>query len=68
MAHVSKNFQTKKAFKEAVKAGQAVYVQDNPIFGSEVKAGVAYISGPWEYHKWYAQVKVNDEGQVVSVK
>ena len=68
MAHVDQNFKTKKAFKQAVESGEAVYVQDNPIFGSEVKNGVAYISGPWEYHKWYAQVKADADGKVISVK
>ena len=62
------NFKSKKAFKEAVKAGEAIYVQDNPFFGSEVKNGVAFISGPWEYHRWYAQVEADKDGRVVSVK
>jgi hypothetical protein len=67
MAHVNINFKTKAAFKKAVKEGQAVYVEENPIFGSEVKGGVAFISGPWETHRWYAKVEADKDGKVTKV-
>jgi len=65
MAHCTTNFKTKKAFKEAVKAGKEVGATE-PIFPC-VQNGTVFISGPWEYHKWHAQCQIQD-GVITSVK
>lgn len=68
MAYVDPNFKTKKALKEAVAAGQAVYVYSPGPFGAK-SDGTEYIEGP-HYpapHTWYAQVTVAG-GKVLTVK
>jgi hypothetical protein len=68
--YTSKNFKTKKAFKEAVAAGEAVtYFQPGPFGGNETQNGTVYFEGPHypEPHKWYAQATVKN-GLVVKVK
>jgi hypothetical protein len=66
--YVEPNFKSKKAFKEAVAAGQLVTVFSPGPFPAPTQ-GKAYIEGPHypEPHKWYAQVEVKD-GVVVKVK
>ena len=69
--YVSPNFPTKKALKEAVKAGKIVTIfQPGPFGGNEPTnaKGVA-VEGPHypKPHTWYAQVDV-ENGQVVRVK
>lgn len=63
--HVTPDFQTKKALKEAVKNGDEVRVQvilfEDPNF-----TGEDTIEGPHDYHKWYARAKFED-GKVVKV-
>lgn len=69
MAHVNRNFQTKKAFREAVKEGQAIYLQPTWTGYSDTYApNKATVEGPWEYHKWYASVTVDDHDRVLTVK
>lgn len=66
--YTRKNYPTKKAFKEAVKAGEKVTLYA-PGLGSPVVNGTEYVEGP-HYpapHTWYAQVTVRD-GIVVGVK
>ena len=61
MAYVSPNFKTKKALKEAVKAGKEVSVFSTGPFGCEIN-GTENVEGP-HYpapHTWYAQVEVKD--------
>lgn len=69
MAYVNRNFQTKKAFKEAVKEGREVYVQPN-AWGYSPDSETVCIEGPWypQPHKWYATVKVDENARVVSIK
>lgn len=60
MAYASKVFASKKAFKEAIKAGEAVYVEPNYFGGDGGYApGKAAISGPGggAPNKWYADVE-----------
>lgn len=66
--YASKNFQTKKAFKEAVKAGERITLFA-PGLGTPAKNGTEYVEGPWspKPHTWYVQVEMKD-GVVVSVK
>lgn len=62
------NFKTKKAFKEAVKAGRRVGLFA-PGIGSPKRDGRETVEGP-HYpapHTWYATVEMKD-GVVVSVK
>ena len=68
MAYVNPNYKTKKAFKEAVKAGKQVEVFSPGPFGCK-QNGTEYIEGPHypQPHRWYAQVQVKD-GFVISVK
>jgi hypothetical protein len=69
MAYVDPNYQTKKAFKEAVAAG----VEHRPYNPSAIfptaQDGIEYIEGPHypQPHKWYAEVQVRG-GIVRSVK
>jgi len=68
MAYVSPNFPTKKALKEAVKAGQPVRVFSPGPFCAETN-GTEYVEGPHypKPHTWYAEVQVVN-GIVVKVK
>ena len=61
------NFKSKKAFKDAVKAGNKVKLW-NPGIGDLPDNGTVYVSGPHypKPHTWYAQVKV-ENGVVVKV-
>jgi hypothetical protein len=73
--YTRKNFKTKKALKEAVKASLAhehepvTYYQPGPFAGNEPQDGTIFCEGPHypEPHKWYAQCEVKD-GRIVSVK
>lgn len=66
--YVRPNFKTKKAFKEAVAAGNKVEVYSPGPFPAKLN-GVEFIEGPHypEPHRWYAQVRV-ENGLVTSVK
>jgi hypothetical protein len=65
--YTSRNFKTKKAFKEAVVAGEKVTVFA-PGLGTPPENGTCCIEGPHypEPHKWYAQATIKD-GVVVKV-
>ena len=66
--YTQKNYRTKKALKEAVKAGEPVRLFA-PGFGQPEQNGTEFVEGP-HYpapHSWYAQVTVRD-GLVVKVK
>jgi len=71
MAYCTTNFRTKKAFKEAVKNGEVLGVwQPSPMGSSTVYGESVCVEGP-QYpapHAWYASVKVDDCGVVISVK
>lgn len=62
------NFKTKKALKEAVLNGHEVEVYQPGPFGPDVKDGAGVVEGPHEYHRWYAQVQVQDGVIVGTVK
>jgi hypothetical protein len=66
--YTEKNFKSKKALKEAVKAGEQVRLF-SPGLGKPNDNGRECVEGPHypEPHKWYAEVMVKD-GVVVSVK
>jgi hypothetical protein len=65
--YASTNFKSKKAFKEAVLAGEQVTLFA-PGFGTPVRNGTETVSGPHypKPHTWYAKVLVKD-GIVVKV-
>jgi len=66
--YTNPNFETKKALKEAVKAGKTVTVFA-PGLGAPAESGTEFVEGPHypKPHTWYAQVEMKD-GKVVKVK
>jgi hypothetical protein len=66
--YTATNFKTKKAFKEAVAAGQQVRLF-GPGLGTPKDNGIEYVEGPHypQPHSWYAEVTVKN-GVVVKVK
>ena len=69
--YASENFKTKKAFKDAVKAGAQIHVRELTPFGESLKEHdkCCAVSGPWApaCHTWYATCVIT-EGIVRSVK
>ena len=67
MAYVDPNFKTKKALKEAIKAGQSIYVFQ-PGLGTVPNDGSIALEGPHypKPHTWYASGKMAG-GKLVSV-
>jgi hypothetical protein len=65
--YTTRNFKTKKALKDAVKAGEKVTIYA-PGFGTPVQNGYEFLEGPHypEPHRWYAKVKM-EHGLVVKV-
>jgi len=59
MAHISPDFQTKKAFKEAVAKGTQVCVYSPGMFPAK-ENGQETVEAPANYHKWYARVEVKN--------
>ena len=59
--YVDPNFKTKKAFKEAISAGQKVSVFSPGMFPAKTD-GTETIEGPHypKPHTWYAQVQVKN--------
>jgi hypothetical protein len=66
--YVNPNYPSKKALKDAVKAGVPVEVFSPGFFARPTK-GIVSVEGPHapEPHKWYARVEVKD-GIVIKVK
>ncbi len=66
--YASKNFVSKKSFKEAVANGEQITLYA-PLMGSPKTQGQEFVEGPWypKPHKWYAEVTVVD-GIVTKVK
>jgi hypothetical protein len=66
--YASKNFKTKKEFKEAVANGEQITIYA-PGLGTPAVNGTEFVEGPWypQPHTWYAQVTMKD-GIVVKVK
>lgn len=62
------NFKTKKAFREAVAAGQKITLFA-PGLGTPKNDGAEYVEGPHfpQPHTWYAQVTMQG-GYVTKVK
>jgi hypothetical protein len=69
MAYTDINFKTKKALKEAVKAGKQVTIYQPGGLSQAPTDGTAYLEGPHypQPHRWYAQATMKD-GLVVAVK
>jgi hypothetical protein len=69
MAYASKNFKSKKAFKEAVQTGEKITLRNPSGMFPTQQNGRESVEGPWypEPHKWYASVTVTN-GIVTSVK
>ena len=63
-----KNFKSKKALKDAVKAGEQVTIFA-PGLGTPKDNGTEFLSGPHfpAAHSWYAEVTVKD-GVITKVK
>jgi len=59
MVHISPDFSTKKAFKEAVKRGDLISVYAAGIYPAQ-KNGKVVVEAPAKMHKWYATVEVKD--------
>ena len=68
MAYTHENFRTKKALKEAVKAGKEVTTFQPGPFGNNPQNGTISLEGPHypEPHKWYARATLKD-GKVIKV-
>lgn len=66
--YTSQNFKSKKALREAVKAGQKITIFA-PGLGTPVYNGIEYVEGPHypKPHTWYAEVVVKD-GVIITVK
>lgn len=66
--YTTRNFATKKALKDAVKAGEEVTLF-SPGLGEPKTNGTEFVEGPHypQPHTWYAQVEVKN-GVVVKVK
>ena len=66
--YTERNFKTKKAFKEAVAAGERIKLYA-PGLGSPKVDGVELVEGPHypQPHSWYAQATLRN-GIVVKVK
>ena len=64
--YVSAKFKTKKSLKEAIKSGDEVYAMSNSMY-PESGTGKATLSMPADYHKWYAQIVIENY-KIVSVK
>lgn len=64
-----RKFRTKKALKDAVKAGQEVYVYSESIHGDgSAPDGRNTLCGPEPYvRKWYAEITTKD-GVILTVK
>jgi hypothetical protein len=67
MAHCNVNFKTKKALKEAVAAGRKIGIHNPSGMFEEPDNGTAVVEMPWEFHRSYAQVTLED-GVIVKVK
>ena len=65
MVHIIPDFSTKKAFKEAVKRGDKIKV-NQPGFYPAPQNGKCVVEAPAKMHKWYATVELKN-GYVVKV-
>ena len=65
MVHIDPDFKTKKAFKDAFKAGREIYTYSSGIYPSR-KDGRDAVEAPAAYHKWYASVEVKN-GKIVKI-
>ena len=57
--YVASKFKTKKSLKDAVKVGEEVYAMSNSMH-PESGTGRATLSMPVDYHRWYAQVEIEN--------
>ena len=67
--YTNRNFKTKKAFKEAILAGEKVTVYQPAGIGETPTDGIVFCEGPHypQPHTWYAEVTLAN-GYVVKVK
>ena len=68
MAYTDTDFKTKRAFKQAIAAGQRITLW-SPGPGAPKREGREHVEGPQcpKPHSWYAIVEMH-EGYVVKVK
>ena len=70
MSYTERNFKTKKALKDAIANGDAIYAY-NPGLGGDLSqfTGTVYLEGPHypEPHRWYAAAEMVN-GLVVKIK
>lgn len=67
--YTTKNFKTKKALRDAIKAGEKIGVYNPGPFGSPPRDGSVTLEGPHypAAHSWYAQAVLKD-GYITSVR
>ena len=70
MAYTTVNFKSKKALKDAVKAGEKIGVFSPGLGGPYNGRDNVSLEGPHypKPHTWYASAKVDADGYIVSVK
>jgi hypothetical protein len=56
MSHIYPDYQTKKAFKEALKAGVQIEIFNAGLFPL-IADGKTCVEAPARCHKWYAMVE-----------
>ncbi len=63
------NYQSKKAVKDAIKAGAEVRVEAQTPWGTKpVENGTVAVCGPWypQPHKWYGTATIKD-GKITKI-
>lgn len=71
MAYTSVNLKTKKALKEAIAEGKKIKVyQPGGLFPDPSYPGTCCVEGPHfpKAHSWYAQVTLDEFGNITKVK
>lgn len=71
MAYTDYNYKTKKALKEAFKAGEKIHCfQPGGMFPLSPVPGTIYLEGPHypQAHTWYTAVEVDSNAVIVRIK
>lgn len=68
MTYCQPNFRSKKALKDAIASGAAVYAFE-PGLGAKPRSRTVYLEGPHypEPHKWYAQAVTDADCKIIKV-